>query len=115
MNDLILLYFLGAAIVSNIILIWMETSLPVHFYDIKNAFNKQKKPIYTRDDWESHVMLRCGYLGELITCPLCLATHLSWVTGLIIYLVSNCSPWFILCGAFSWPIFSYFLYKKILD
>jgi hypothetical protein len=113
MNDLILLYFLGAAIVSNIILIWMETNLPVHFYDLKNFFNKKKKKLFTRNEWEDHVMLRCGYFGELITCPLCLATHLSWLTGLIIYLICDCSPLLILSGAFSWPIFSYFFYKKI--
>jgi hypothetical protein len=113
MSDLILLYFLGALIVSNLIVIWNLTNLPIHFYDIKNFLNKDKEEIYTREDWDTHVALNGGILGELIMCPLCLATHLSWIVGLIIYLITKCDPLIILSGAFSWPLFSYFSLKKL--
>tara|TARA_Y100001938_G_C8101498_1_gene442104 strand:+ start:10177 stop:10524 length:348 start_codon:yes stop_codon:yes gene_type:complete len=113
MTEEIINYFLGAIIVSNLIVCWNYTNLPVHFYDIKNFFNKKKEKFYTRDDWEQHVALNCGTLGELIMCPLCLATHLSWITGLCIHLITECTPWIILYGAFSWPLISFIFYKKL--
>ena len=81
------LYILGALVVSNLTCVWMLTNLAVHFYDLINIFNKKKEKIYTRDEWETYVSINCGILGELIMCPLCLATHLSWGTGLIIHFI----------------------------
>jgi len=106
-------YILGAIIVSNLIVVWNLTELPVHFYDIFNFFNKKKEKLYTRDEWEEHVSLNCGIMGELVMCPLCLATHLSWLVALAIYLISGTSPWIILYGTLSWPLFSYVFYKKL--
>jgi len=113
MIETIINYIIGALVVSNCIVVWNITELPVHFYDILNLFNKNKDKLYTREDWEQYISLNCGILGELIMCPLCLATHLSWITGLIIHLITDCSAWIILYGAFSWPMISYYFYKKL--
>jgi hypothetical protein len=103
---------MGALIVSNLITIWNVTNLPVHFYDLA-FFKKNKKKLYTREEWEDHACLRWGVIGELLICPLCLATHLSWITGLFIFLISNCTPWIILYGTFSWPLIAYCFFKKL--
>ena len=115
MSEFIFLYFLGGAIVSNLMMTWTLTNLPVHLYDLKNILNQKKEKLYTREDWETYVSINCGLLGELIVCPICLATHVSWATGLGIYLISSCSPWIILAGALSWPLFSYYFYKKLIS
>jgi len=111
MTDLIFYYTVGAITVSNLIVVWNLTNLPVHFYDILNYFNKNKEELYTREDWENYIALNHGTLGELIVCPMCLATHLSWAVGLAIYLIQDCSPFLILVGTFSWPMISYLFLK----
>ena len=109
-ND-ILHYLIGAIIVSNIVVIWFYTNLAVHFYDIF-SFGKKKK-LYTREDWEQHVVLGWAHLGELLNCPLCFSTHISWITGIAIWQICKSSPWLILLGALSWPLVSYIFYKKL--
>jgi len=106
----IIAFLIGSIVVSNLILVWFHTNLPVHFYEI---FSRKKNKLYTRDDWEEHVVLNWGYLGELLNCPLCLATHVSWITGIAVWLITEASPWIILLGTFSWPLISYIFYKKL--
>jgi hypothetical protein len=113
MIENVLLYLLGGLVVSNLIVIWFMSNISIHVYDISTIFKKEKKKLYTRNDWETHAALNWGYLGELFMCPLCLATHLSWMTGLSIYYISGCSPWMILGETFSWPLISYIFLEKI--
>ena len=42
MIETIINYIIGALVVSNCIVVWNITELPVHFYDILNLFNKNK-------------------------------------------------------------------------
>jgi hypothetical protein len=107
----IFLYLLGAFVVSNLILIWKNTLMPLHIYKVL----KGKHPVETYEEWENVMILEYGLIGELLTCPLCLGTHLSWIVGLIITLVAHLSYWFILAGTFSWPLFAYMAYKLTKD
>jgi hypothetical protein len=115
MIDNLIYYTCGALVVSNIIVIWNITELPVHFFDIFSLLKKKSKreKLYTRGDWEQHVSLNWGYLGELLMCPLCLSTHISWIVGLCIFFITQCDPWLILLGTFSWPLIAYSFYKKL--
>lgn len=113
--NIITYYILGALCVSNLIVIWKTTNISVYFYKIL-FFYKKNDFIFTADDLEDHLAINGGKIGELFICPLCLATHVSWIIGLVIYLLSGCSPLIILAGTFSWPLFSYLflgLCKKI--
>ena len=101
--NIIYYYILGALITSNLITIWKLTNISVKFFKI---FKKQNN-IYTTEDLEDHLAIKGGWLGELLICPLCLSTHISWVVGLLIHLLTGCSPLIILCGMFSWPLLSY--------
>ncbi len=108
----ILLYILGAIIVSNLIAVWFLSNISIHLYDILTLFKKKKQKLYTRNEWETHVAMNWGILGELVMCPLCLATHLSWMTAVSIFYITNCSPWMILGETLSWPIISYIVLQK---
>ena len=110
LNDLIS-YLVGSIVVSNLLVIWFYTNIPVHFYELF-SFGKKKK-LYTRDDWEQHAALNWGHIGELLNCPLCFSTHLSWITGILVWQIMQSSPWIILLGAMSWPLISYIFYKKL--
>lgn len=105
--NLILYYFLGAAIVTNIIFIWKLTNISVY---IHNFFFKNKD-IFTVDDLEDHLAMNWGAWGELLICPLCLSTHLSWITSLIMCELCGITYFFILSAALSWPFICYFFYK----
>jgi hypothetical protein len=109
-------YILGAVIVSNLIVVWKFTNISVHFFKFFIFFKKNKPEIYTTEDLEDHLLLNYGYIGELLACPLCLSTHLSWIVSLIIFLTTTCSPLIIPCAMFSWPLVSFIFYglvKKI--
>ena len=103
-------YFIGAIIVSNLVIVWFHTNLPVHLYELLPS---KKDKLYTRSDWEEYVVLNWGYFGELLNCPLCFATHISWITGIGVWQIMETSPWIILLGALSWPLVSYVFYKKL--
>lgn len=104
--SIIIYYMLGALVVSNIISIWKLTNISVHFF---NFFKKDKK-IFTTEDLEDHLCMNGGWFGELLMCPLCLSTHLSWIISFIICQFSGCSYWLILASTFSWPYISYLLF-----
>ena len=109
-NDLIS-WLIGSIVVSNLTVVWFYTNLPVHLYELFPR--KKKEKLYTRSEWETHVVLNWGHLGELLNCPLCFSTHLSWISGIAIWQVIQSSPWIILLGALSWPLVSYIFYKKL--
>tara|TARA_R110000824_G_scaffold38771_5_gene118112 strand:- start:762 stop:1100 length:339 start_codon:yes stop_codon:yes gene_type:complete len=111
MSNHLLEYLIGAAVVSNLTVVWFYTTLPVHLYELF-SFGKKDK-LYTREEWETHAVLNWGYLGELLNCPLCFSTHASWITGIAIWQIMQSSPWLILLGTFSWPLISYIFYKKL--
>jgi hypothetical protein len=104
-------YSIGALIVSNCVVVWFHTNIAPHLYDIF-FFNKKEK-FYVRSDWETYVVLHWGYFGELLNCPLCFASHISWAVGIALWQINGMSPWIILLGTFSWPLISYIFYKKI--
>jgi len=108
-------YILGSLCVSNFIVVWKTTNISVHLYKFL-FFYKKNDLIFTSDDLEDHLAMNCGKIGELLICPLCLATHISWIVALVIYLLSDCTPYIILYGTFSWPLISFLFYgiaKKI--
>jgi hypothetical protein len=109
-------YLIGALSVSNFVVIWKLTSISNHFFNFFNKFKRNKVEVFTVEDLEDHLILHWGWFGELLVCPLCLATHLSWLTGLVIFLITGCSPFIILYGACTWPLISYLalgLSKKV--
>jgi len=115
MIDNILYYVIGSLCVSNVICVWKLTNISVHLYKFLFFFKKNDL-IFTVEDLEDHLAMNWGKIGELLICPLCLATHVSWITGLIIYLISDCTPYIVLYGSFSWPLISFLFYgiaKKI--
>lgn len=111
MSDLIIYYFLGILIVSNLICVWKFTNLSVHMINIWFfIFRKKDFEIYTTEEFENHMAIYWGWLGELLICPLCLSTHLSWITSLIFFYFGCVPITFLAISAFSWPMFAYLFY-----
>ena len=107
---MIYLYLLGFIVVSNLLVIWKLTNLHNHIF---NFFKKDEDKIYTKEDLEDYLALEGGWFGELLICPLCLSTHLSWITACFICFFSNCSLFLIPIGMFSWPVLAYFFFCLI--
>ncbi len=106
--EFVFLYLLGALIVSNIITVWMLTNIPTYLSNFlfRTSF-------LTRDEWEDHVIIHKGKIGELMVCPLCLSTHLSWIVYFVFfYFVELPILGFIPCSL-SWPLLSYVLYINV--
>ena len=108
MISLIFLYILGAIITSNIVAIWNLTNMPVY---LTNLFFRTK--FITRDDWEKYLLINCGKFGELLLCPLCFSTHVSWMIYFLAYIFVEIPVWGFLPCMFSWPVISYSIFNKI--
>lgn len=106
-------YLLGLLVVFNMMSVLELTSLKVHLIKIFCFWNKKIKEIYTLDELEDYISLRWGYIGELLCCPLCYSTHLSWIISLIMFFVLGSPIYLCLFGALSWPAIAYSFYKKI--
>tara|TARA_B100000085_G_C18546085_1_gene513934 strand:+ start:1193 stop:1549 length:357 start_codon:yes stop_codon:yes gene_type:complete len=116
MTEEVIYYLLGSIIVSNLIIVWKFTNISIHFLNFFLFFKKNKPEIYTTEELEDYLILHGGLIGELLVCPLCLSTHLSWIVSLVIFLLTSCSPLIIPCAMFSWPLVSFIIYglvKKI--
>jgi len=97
-------FILGAMIVFNATAVWFDTGFPVYF--MRGCYWVAGKP-FPEDpvtlDWQGFVQIKFGWLGELLTCPICLGTHLSWATGAMLCLVTGESWWLPVVGALTWP------------
>lgn len=98
------LYILGSLITTNLLLVWTHTNFSVHLFKTLRLI---KEDIFLREELEEYVTDNWGYIGELVVCPICLSTHLSWITAGSIWLIAENNPWMILAGTFSWPGIAY--------
>jgi len=126
MTEKLILYLFGALICSNIIIIWQNTSIAVKICKMINLisfnfiFKNIKNHVDTREDLEKYLIINFGSFGELITCPLCFSTHISWLTYLILSFLSSEIIIFdkvfflnLFICTFTWPMISYFFLYKI--
>lgn len=113
MINYLIAYVFGIFCVSNFLVIWKLTNISNHIYNFLIFFKKNGEKIFTPEDLEDHLILKCGWWGELLTCPLCLTTHLSWIVALLIALLFNLSFLFVLSAMFSWPIFAFAIYSLL--
>lgn len=108
----IIYYVSGFLFVLNFIFLLKFTNISIHILDIF-GFKSYEKEIFSTDDLENYLCIKYSYLGELFSCPICLSTHVSWVTGLFLYLFFDFSPWLILLATFSWPSLVFIVYSKV--
>lgn len=100
---MMVLFAVGALIVTNVLIVWKHTLLPVHIYKLLNP----RRSVYTHEDWELDMALRFGAVGDVLTCSLCFSTHVSWVVALVICGITAAPLWLVLLGMFTWPVIAY--------
>lgn len=132
MNELVMLWFAGCAVVASILMWWFNTFLLVHFLEIFRMLGFRKKnknfwsvPVdgelrndlahFTREDLETWLYTNWHpKLAELVSCPGCFSAHASfWVAvAMQVGLQEVCLPFFVLCWL-GWPSISNVLLTKI--
>jgi len=107
--DIIVLYFIGLAISTNIIFVWSFTSFKYHLLKFLRIIGKNCEI----QNVDNELILKNRFFGELFSCPICLSTHVSLIVSFLIYIINDLSPLFIVVGAFSYPATIYLLYCLI--
>jgi len=78
---------------------WFESTLACQ---LTNVFLPKSKKLYTFSDFETWLINKPYFIHSLLTCPICLAWHISWsiVTGiaLVTFLTTGIILDFILCA-----------------
>jgi len=116
MNSFWFWYFFGILICSNIQIIWMFTNMPIYIFKFLNIKNIKSSSVYTREEFEDWLLINLGNLGELLSCPLCMSTHTSWIISLILYFLFKPSVYLLFLPVLTWPFIVFLIYsflKKI--
>jgi len=100
------LYLIGLAISTNLIFVWFFTSIKYHLFRFLKIVNKNCEI----QNVDNELILKNRFFGELLSCPICLSTHISFWTAFIIYLMSDLTFIFILVATFSYPAIIYLFY-----
>lgn len=101
MIEIVLAYFLGAAITANIVYTWFNTTITERILglfiktDLKNA---------TYKDYISKIEEKNEFLADLLSCEMCV---LWWVSAAIASILAITIGWWpmVVIGPFSWPRF----------
>ena len=110
-QDLIVAYFLGAALTSGLMTLWFFSNLPIHLFKLMRVV-KEEDDVYTWDDFQITISTKSSFWGELLSCPLCLGFWVSLAVAACIQQLCSFSIMFVPIGAFSWSTFIYFFYSK---
>ena len=108
MTEEIALYILGCLITTNLLLSWADTNFAVH---LLKSLRLVDQDIFLKEELDEYVTNNWGTFGELLVCPICLATHLSWITALAIWFIAETNPWMILAETLSWPGIAYIILR----
>ena len=117
----ILFQLAGILIVADLLITWFKTSLPAHLTELLWRLGwKRNEPDFwppdieyglTREEWVVWVNMRFPFIGELLTCPICLSRHLAVVTCVLMWLLLGVG-WQNLIGIFFWPAMANLILKR---
>lgn len=100
-------YLIGLLFVSNLIVVLKFTNISVHIYNIFNSKNK----FYLHDELEDYFSLNYPIFGELFACPICLSTHLSWITSIFLCFIFDVNFLLVPLSMFTWPCLVFLFYS----
>lgn len=114
MTKFILCYFLGLAVIINLVAIWKYTTFKCLLANLWFLVSGQDRTLYTDGDfeewsldWASGKKGLLKFIGDegcqLLSCSMCLSTHLSLITATTVVYFSGVYWPLILAGAFTWP------------
>lgn len=113
MINLLSWYIIGFLICSNIQVIWMFTNMPIYIFKLFNIKKIKNSNIYTREEFEDWLLIHLGWFGELLSCPLCMSTHTSWIVSLFIYILFESSIYFLFLPVLTWPFMVFLVYSVL--
>lgn len=114
---------IGILIVTDILVTWFESGIPALLTrglwslgwrrDLPGFWPEDiEDPLtWTRESWVVWVVLTFPKMGELLTCPVCLSRHLTWITCFAGWAVLQPS-WHNLIGILFWPALATYLHKQ---
>lgn len=112
MIDLIITFALGALAVCSTQTIWFCSNFPVHIFKTLRII-KSDEDVFDWEDWQIWITTQTNFIGELLTCPVCLSVWISGAVACIQYFLIgvDASPMYIVACLTSWPGLAYLFYK----
>jgi hypothetical protein len=105
------LWCLGFVVMANLMTAWFFSNFPQHLW---NLLYPDGEKVYTKDDLMTRAMDRCGAVGDLWICPMCLGTWMSFIVSTVASVLASqplMERWqFMLTATFTWPVCFYLLY-----
>jgi hypothetical protein len=113
MMDLLLYYFLGLLVATDLLFVWNVTNFPIHVCKFILKDDCPDEGVHDRDSWENWCILRLGTFGEMLVCPICHGHWLSLFVGLV-FTICFPLPWgFPFVAMFTYPVLGYLVLNTV--
>lgn len=112
---LVALWVVGLLIVLDALITWFWSEFPAHVFRLLWKMGwKRDEPgfwpeevesyeLWNRDVWSVWINIKMPARGELLTCPVCLGRHLSWLVALVLLPFAGFAAWpALLAGCVTW-------------
>lgn len=116
METILTIYVLGCLAVSSALMAWFGSGLPIHvLYMLKRVGYAKGSDMWNTlgewtSTWDDFSVAAAAYMppfiGELITCPVCLSFHISFWLALAIWVFAPVPFVFVIAATCTWPILS---------
>lgn len=103
-------FFVGFLVVLNIMSIWTFSGLPIRIF---KALKLVPEHVFTNEEFEDYMSIKWGFWGELLTCTLCLSTHLSSIVGLVFVLTGLASWWLPIVAMLTYPTAVLYVHNQL--
>lgn len=80
--DNIITYIALACLTTYLIKAWFESTIVVH---VLNVFRSKNNKLYTFDDFSNWLLQKPFVMHSLLTCPICLSFHVSYLVSILYY------------------------------
>ena len=111
MIDFIFWYIFGLLVVTNIQIVWAFTNMPLYIFKSLNIKGIKSQEVYTREEFEDWLLINLNKFGELLSCPICMSTHTSWITSFLIYFLFFKNLNILFMPVLTWPFMVFLIYS----
>ena len=120
------LYLAGISVSCTCLMLWFMPRTPIHLFYLLRRLGytpaggwpceAEKMLYWTKNDWLNWSSISLpGFWAELLNCPYCLSTHISFWTAAFFVVVLGAPWYFLIIGTFGWGGPACLLLKKLQE
>ena len=124
METILTIYLLGCLAVASALMAWFGSGLPIHVLHVlrRLGYARGSDMWLTLEEWTSTwddfsvaaAAYMSPFVGELLTCPVCLSFHISFWLALVLWVFTSVPFVFVVAAVCTWPILANILKSLVV-